>query len=314
MKRKKAVICLFIAVVAALVLAFALIDRKSEPEGSSINMGVDIYYTQSMGSRLASEKCQIDGVSVYGMALSAMEKMKEAPKSETLVSAIPQNVEIMGISVDKKMVTVDLSEEYNTLSAGKEMICRSAIVWTLTGLYFVDGVSITVDGVPLKKTNGEDIGVMTRENLIVNAEIDPEPTNSSRTIILYFADRSGEHLVKEERRIDVNINENLEKYVMEALIAGAKEAGHVSTIPAETKIRDIKTADGICYVDLSEDFVTKYSGGNNDGIITVYSIVNSLSELSSVKKVQFLIEGEKRGEFNGCIDFDKPFEPKEIDG
>lgn len=311
-KRTAAVLLIIFLVIIASVLAVCNTD-KAETSGG-INMGVDIYYAQKGDSRLVSENREIDGVSVYGMALSALEKMREMPKNENLVSAIPSSVAVTGISVSQKNINVDLSDDYLSLSAGQEMMCRSAIVWTLTGLYFVDGVSISVSGNPIKKTNGEDIGIMTRENLIINAEIDPEPTNSSKKIVLYFTDSSAQKLVKEERRIEVNTNDSIEKYVMEALIAGPQEQGHLPTVPSETKIRDIKTADGICYVDLSEDFVTKHSGTEQGELLTIYSIVDTLTQLPNIEKVQFLIEGEKRNEFKGNIEFDKPFAPKEIDG
>jgi len=315
-KNNKKIAFFLVAVMAVLALIYIVTGLKGEkpPENeSSINMGVDIYYAQNEGSTLAPEKHEIDGVSVYGMAISALEKMKEKPKSENLVSAIPSEVEILDVVVNKKRITVDLSEEYLNLTAGKEMICRSAIVWTLTGLYFVDGVSLTVNGEAVTKVSGEELGVMTRDNLIINAEIDPEPTNSTRAITLFFADAKSGELVKEEIRVNVNINENLEKYVMEALIAGPTEEGHLRTVPAETKIRDIKSADGICYVDLSEDFVTKHSGGEEAEQLTIYSIVNSLTKISTVGKVQFLIEGEKRSLYKGTVEFDKPFEAKELD-
>ena len=316
MKNNKKIAFFLVAFMAVIALIIVFAGLKTEPEQkneSSINMGVEIYYAQNIGSTLSAEIHEIDGVSVYGMAISALEKMKEKPKSENLVSAIPSEVEINDVVVNKKRITVDLSEEYLSLKAGDEMICRSAIVWTLTGLYFVDGVSFTVNGAPITKVSGEELGIMTRENLIINAEIDPEPTNSTRAITIFFADAKGEKLVKEEIRVNVNINENLEKYIMEALIAGPTEEGHVRTVPAETKIRDIKSADGICYVDLSEDFVLKHSGSEQAEKLTVYSIVNSLTKLSSIEKVQFLIEGEKRSQYKGWIEFDKPFEAKDID-
>jgi len=315
-KNNKKIAFFLVAFMAVIALIIVFAGLKTEPEQkneSSINMGVEIYYAQNIGSTLSAEIHEIDGVSVYGMAISALEKMKEKPKSENLVSAIPPEVEINDVVVNKKRITVDLSEEYLSLKAGDEMICRSAIVWTLTGLYFVDGVSFTVNGEPITKVSGEELGIMTRENLIINAEIDPEPTNSTRAITIFFADAKGEKLVKEEIRVNVNINENLEKYIMEALIAGPTEEGHVRTVPAETKIRDIKSADGICYVDLSEDFVLKHSGSEQEEKLTVYSIVNSLTKLSSIEKVQFLIEGEKRSQYKGWIEFDKPFEAKDID-
>jgi len=46
-------------------------------------------------------------------------------------------------------------------------------------------------------------------------------------------------------------------------------------------------------------------------VLTIYSIVNSLTEINSVKKVQFLIDGEKISDCKGHLDFSKPFERNE---
>jgi germination protein M len=97
---------------------------------------------------------------------------------------------------------------------------------------------------------------------------------------------------------------------LEQLIAGPKEEDHYATIPPETKIMDVTTtSDGVCYVNLSQEFVTKHSGGSTGELLTIYSIVNSLSEMENVEKVQFLIEGEKVEAFKGHVDFSTPFVP-----
>ena len=314
MKKSISYCAAFLVLLLSVMFVFSSCADEAAVSSSSdsVNIGVDVYYMDISTQELVSEYCEIDGSDVYDMAVSALEKMKETPKSENRVSAIPENIDIISVAVNGKQVTVNLSKEYYSLKAGEEMYCRSAIVWTLTGLYFVDGVSIWIDGAPLTNSSGAEMGVMTRDNLLIDAQIDPEPTNSSRTITLYFASEDGTGLVKEERRIEVNTIESLEKYVMEALIAGPQEEGHVATVPAETKIRNIETADGICYVDLSQEFVTKHTGGSTGELLTIYSIVNSLTELNNVEKVQFLIEGEKQDEFKGHLEFGKPFEPMKI--
>lgn len=50
------------------------------------------------------------------------------------------------------------------------------------------------------------------------------------------------------------------------------------------------TKDGICYVNLDESFLTVVNNVSTD--VAVYSIVNSLVELSNINKVQILINGE----------------------
>ena len=55
------------------------------------------------------------------------------------------------------------------------------------------------------------------------------------------------------------------------------------------------TKDGICYVNLDETFLAVVNNVSTD--VSVYAIVNSLVELSSVNKVQILINGEVPSSF-----------------
>lgn len=56
------------------------------------------------------------------------------------------------------------------------------------------------------------------------------------------------------------------------------------------------TKDGICYVNLDESFLTVEGNVSTD--VSVYSIVNSLVELSTVNKVQILVNGEVPASFS----------------
>lgn len=61
-------------------------------------------------------------------------------------------------------------------------------------------------------------------------------------------------------------------------------------INPETKIINILTKDGICYVNLDSSFLTVVNNVSTE--VAVYSIVNSLVELDNINKVQILVNGE----------------------
>ena len=85
---------------------------------------------------------------------------------------------------------------------------------------------------------------------------------------------------------------------MEELIAGP--SGHIEgqfpSVNPATKIVSVMTKDGICYVNLDENFLAVVNNVSTD--VSVYAIVNSLVELSSVNKVQILINGEIPSNFS----------------
>lgn len=310
-KKLKIFLILLVCVILAAFAAF-LINRNTDKENININQGIDIYYLENDVKELSSEKYNIVGKSKEEIIENALKTMKSKAKNEKLVSAIPNSVKLEGVTVDNDTALINFSSEYDDMTKSEEMYCRSAVIKTVTGIYFVDKAEIFVDGKPLLKTNGEPLGAMSGDDIIIGDTIEAEPITSVKVITLYFAKSDYTGLNHEERRIEINRNQPIEKYVVEELIKGPQIKGNVSTIPSETKVRSIMTQDGICYVDLSSDFVTKPSISGTE-LLTIYSIVDSLTALDDVRKVQFLIEGEKQEKLNGNIEFGQPFEAKSFE-
>ena len=126
-------------------------------------------------------------------------------------------------------------------------------------------------------------------------------------LILYFADEDGTGLVVENRRnVVYSSNIAMEKLVVEKLIEGPDSDGAYPTVNPATRIINVTVNDGICYVNLSEDFLTQpYSV---DPAVTIYSITNSLSELSNVNKVQISINGKTNIAYREKISLSDVFE------
>ena len=99
----------------------------------------------------------------------------------------------------------------------------------------------------------------------------------------------------------------LAKHVVQELIKGPLNEEYNSSIPKEPKLRQLEIKDGICYVDFNKAFVTKHPGGDLNEKLTIYSIVNTLTELNEINSVQFLIDGEKVNEYKENYDFSLPF-------
>ena len=299
---------LAVLVISAVVTVFININQSE----NNINQGLDIYYLDAENKSLKSEKYNIVGKTEEEIIQSAFSTMKSKPKNEKYVSAVPDNINILSIKTENGILVLNLSKEYLQMTKNNEMFCRGALIKTMTGISFINETEILVDGEPLKTTSGEPIGPVSGDDIIISGTIEAEPVTSVKLITLYFSNSNGTGLVQEERRVEVNRNQPLEKYVMDELIKGPQAKGSLATVPPETKVRNIMTQDGICYVDLSYEFVSRHSGGEAKELLTIYSIVNSLTALDDVSKVQFLIEGEKQEEYKGNVEFSQPFEPKEI--
>ena len=274
-------------------------------DGSTI---CEIYYFDSVNQTIKPEIMSLEGEKQGEKIRDAYNKMAGIVKSEEKRSVVPEGLEINSVKIDSGMLDIDFNAVYNTMSMGDKLTFKSAVVYTFTSLDFIDYVRITVDGSPLKMTNGQSVGNIGREDILMDGNISAEPTNYE-ILTLYFKNSDGSRLGTEIREVEVNPNQPIERYVVEQLIKGPESDSLKNVIPSDTKIRDISTADGICYVDLSSEFVTKQSGTEKDGIAAVYSIVNSLGEMETVNKVQFLIEGEKVDDYRHIMDLSKSVEP-----
>ncbi len=308
MKKTNIVFVTAILCILVVSLFISAVNNKK----NNINQGVNVYYVDTESQELKSEIYNIAGSSKDEILTNAIKMMRSKPKNEKYAIAIPEDVEINGFFEVNGVIGVNFSEEYNNMTKSGEMYCRGAIIKTLTELYFVDKIEFFVSGEPLKRTNGEPIGPVGSDDIIINGVIEAEPITSVKVVTLYFANSNLTGLVQEERRIEVNRTQPIEKYIIEELVKGPQQENNIATVPAETKVRNLAIQDGICYVDLSSDFVSKQVSGMNDERLTIYSIVNSLSAINSnISKVQFLIEGERQEMYKN-LEFSQPFEPKDL--
>jgi germination protein M len=78
---------------------------------------------------------------------------------------------------------------------------------------------------------------------------------------------------------------------MEQLLKGPDERRLLSALPAGTKLNSISVSDdGVCIANFDASLETAITGVTEN--VTLYSIVNSLTELDSIKQVQILVNGE----------------------
>lgn len=145
-------------------------------------------------------------------------------------------------------------------------------------------------------------------------EIIPEEEISEKqmrqTIVsLYFYNSNTKSLVPEGRLIDVK--ELLEKpydKLMSLLIEGPNNAELSKTIPEGTKINKIELKGDTLYIDLSKEFIENHEGGEEKENATIYSIVNTMTNLTEINSIKILIDGEENRAFKDSkIKFDSPF-------
>lgn len=283
---------IFLFVLAFLLLCGSLGCGKEPGEES---VGGRIYFLNGAETQLVSEGYELKATFKEAQVQEYVDALAKEPKGRELKKLLPENVKLLDFSFgEADQLILNFDANYSTLTGITEVLIRAALVKTFCQIEGVDYVEFYVNGIPYMI--GElPVGMMKAEDFIDNTS-DAEFYTQMANVSIYFANEEGTALRESHRQVSYNSNISMEQLVVEQLIGGPIEeeraAGLCATIPKGTQLSKISTKDGICYLDLSVDFLEKPDGIREE--IILYSIVNSLAELPNVNKVQIRIGGELR--------------------
>ena len=155
----------------------------------------------------------------------------------------------------------------------------------------------------IKKNKEEFIYEYTPEEEITGEQL------RQTVITLYFLDKDNYNLAPEARQIDAKeLLDNPYEFLINLLMDGPKNEKLVKLIPENTKINNVKIENNILFIDFSEDFIKEQNLGKKQEELILKSIVNTVTELTEINKVAFLINGEENKEFpDGEVKFNKIF-------
>ena len=147
------------------------------------------------------------------------------------------------------------------------------------------------------------------ENEIVPLEEITEEQERETMISLYYTNIETNTLMPEARKIDVKkLIENPYKTLVEMLIESPKNGKLKSSIPEGTKVNNATLKNNTLELDLSKEFIENQKGNIDEAKLSIYSIVNTLTELNEVSNVKILIDGKENEKYpNIDINFEEPF-------
>lgn len=229
-----------------------------------------------------------------------------------IVSELLENyksVDIREFQIKERQLSIYFSSAYYNVKGIDEVLLRAAIVKTLCQVDGIEYVEFFVENETLA-VDGEVVGVMSELSFMNSMGSDTE--SQEKYVTLYFSDVSGSEMKEVTSRLTYDMTVPLARLLVEQLLAGPENIPDVNTsdvrqtIPEGTSLNSLTIRDNVCYLDLSKEFVNPQAEVKSE--IVIYSIVNTLCELSDVNKVQFTIDGEQRQEYGDTKNFDAPFE------
>lgn len=277
----------WVAVGLAVILSLLSIGCASNEQEPVT--GYQLYHLNTDETRIESRSYQLKGVTLEEQLKEVLVELGTTPEKLEYKAPLAMGFAVLDYELESGRLTIDMDSRYENLAPTTEVLVRAAIVKSFTGISGVNFVFFTVEGEPLRDTLGKFVGGMNAVQFIEN-EGKTINTYEEVKLKLYFANASGDGLVATGRTKEYNTNISLEKLVLEELIKGPNAEGVYPTINQDTKVASVIVKDGICYVNLDESFlVQKYEVTPE---VTIYSIVNSLTDLSNVEKVQISVNGD----------------------
>lgn len=266
-----------------------------------------IFYLNTAMTRLAPQDYETKTTDQDALVKELLDQFMVVPKDLDSQAALSDKVSLTKYQKEDVVLYLYFDAGYGSrsnMNTSREILCRAALAKTLTQIPGIEYINIYVGDQPLLDGQGNPVGMMTGSDFVES--ISDVNAFEKSELVLFFADETGENLVREERSVVHNVNTSLEKLIIEELIKGPEQEGNYRTLTGDTKLLNVSVNENICYVNFDSAFL-------NNAIevkeyIPIYSIVNSLSELTSVNKVQISVNGSADVMFRDAISLNTTFE------
>lgn len=276
-------------------------------EEEEIGQVIQAYYISNSENNVEVHDLRLVTETTQEQIEEVLEALATVPEKLKYKAPLAMGFSVLSYQLEDGTLVLNMDTHYSQLIPTTEILVRAALVCSLTQIENVNYVNILVRGSQLYDSLGNVVGAMNAEQFINNmgSEISNYETAS---LTLYFTNESGDGLIAVNRKKAYNSNISLDRLVIEELIAGPSTTldGVYPTINPDTKPISVMTKDGVCYVNLDSTFLTQIYNVTAD--VTIYSIVNSLVELSNVNKVQISIDGDTSGVYREKFSFSTFFE------
>ncbi len=292
--------CQILIILLLLAFLFAGCGNRQEEDSK-----YKIYYLNNDKTKTIAVGCDVQGEERDDMIRNFLERLFMPTENLDYRQPVPEGVRLDSWILEEGQLYLYFNSAYLDMDNLEEVLCRAAIVRTLIQVEGVDCISFYVGDAPLVDDEGKPIGLMTEESFIENPG---EQINSIQTasITLYFSNSEGNALIQKVQEIHYSSNISLEKLVIEQLLKGPQDDEGRSAVPDGTKLVNVSVLDGVCFVNLDEGFLNQNYEITEP--VVIYSIVNSLTELTNVNKVQISVNGDSNLVYREKLDLNTMYE------
>lgn len=290
MKRRQLImsVCGLAAVFLIAAVTIILITRDM----GMLRASCELYFMNESETSIEAEIREIKYRDENRLPENVLIQLMNGPEDKKHKRLICRETKLLHMINEDGKVSVDLSSEFLGGDSAKNMQAVYSIVKSLCSINGIESVRVTVLGEGIPTTDGKTVGYLTASDINLSTDLNTSETN---VIYLYFTKKDSGKLYKTSRTVRVADQQPIEYYIVSGLIKGPTEKEYESVLDKKTGLISVDTEEDICFVNLSSSFIEK--NGGDKARFAVYAIVNSLTELNNINRVQFLIDGKKVHKF-----------------
>jgi spore germination protein GerM len=232
-------------------------------------------------------------------------------------------IKLKSITIAGDTISIDVSKEF---SMGQDADLKKAqLLFTLAEFEDIGKVNIFIEGRLFESATSrpKNINLMKAlEGVEYTAIQEGEASHDDEItlITVYFIDKEKAFMTPVtlnsafiKKKIDQTgevispTPEEKAKAALFHLIQGPTGISQLTgTLPNNVKLKDFYIKDGTAYVDVSKDMIMSFSSEAENEKVAVESIVQTLTSLDEIQRVQFLIDGNKVGSIAGHTNISIP--------
>ena len=239
-----------------------------------------------------------------------MRQLFEGPESDQLLGVIPRDTELLGISEENGVCTVNFSQAFYTNRFDNSYGAYTTIYGitnTLTSLPDIEAVQFLVEGEPLPSYGIFSLTEPVTRNVDV---IGPVRTASGEIDVnVYVLNAESGESFAVPCRVKQTVSKPLAEAVASRVLSYEAFQGFYNPIPYGVELLNISVSGGVCYVDLSDRFVPQDDSEQAERE-AVWALVTSLTDLDGISSVVLSVNNESGGLAH--VDISEPLTRKRV--
>lgn len=199
----------------------------------------------------------------------------------------------------------ELPTQYDDSDTNNALRSYAAVMYTITGLIpDIDSVQMYVNDTLVTPSGDEAHGSMQRDDFLGYI---------GSSVPIYFADENSDLLLEVPRSMEQSKTWSAKERVLQIFAAPqmTDEENAETVIQTGMSATDVLSVDvygDTAYANFSSNFKEVCAGwSSRNEMRLVFSIVNTITAIDGINKVQFLIEGEQTARLSGTLCLSDPF-------